>query len=230
MARTLVVCGYGPGISSAMARKFGSEGFSIALVARNAERLEAGAKELGTAGITAEPFVCDLGDPAAVTTMVADVRERLGPVTAIHWNAYAGVAGDLTTCDVAEVRTVLDVGVTGMVAAIQAALPDLRAQQDAAVLVTGGGFAFYVPQIDQMITQWNTMGIAVAKAAQHKLTGILHEKLGADGIFVGTVVVKGLVKGTAFDQGGQAGLDPADVATKFWDMYQARSQMIVEIG
>ena len=40
MQRTIVVCGYGPGISDAVANKFGGEGFQVALVARNAEKLE----------------------------------------------------------------------------------------------------------------------------------------------------------------------------------------------
>ncbi|HEX7670382.1 MAG TPA: hypothetical protein VF395_12390 [Polyangiaceae bacterium] len=38
MAKTIVVCGYGPGISSAVAEKFGAEGFSVALAARNASQ------------------------------------------------------------------------------------------------------------------------------------------------------------------------------------------------
>lgn len=224
MARTIIVCGYGPGISSAVARKFGDEGFQVAIVARNAERLEAGAKALTDAGITAKAFTCDLGDVAAVQQLVADVRSSLGPITVIHWNAYAGMAGDLTTCDPSDLRTVMDVGVVGEVAAVQAALPDLRAQEGAAVLVTGGGFAFYSDQVDQMIAQWNAMGLGVAKAAQHKLTGVLHQKLKADGIYVGSIIVMGMVRGTAFDQ-GNAGVDPADVAGAFWQLYQDRSDI-----
>ena len=34
MAKTLVIVGYGPGVSAAMAERFGAEGFSVALVAR----------------------------------------------------------------------------------------------------------------------------------------------------------------------------------------------------
>lgn len=224
MARTILVCGHGPGISAAVARKFGGEGFQVAIVARNAERLETGAKALSDAGITAKAFPCDLGDPAAIQTLVANVREALGPITVIHWNAYAGLAGDLTTCDPSELRTVLDVGVVGEVAAVQAALPDLRRQEGAAVLVTGGGFALYRDQVDQMAARWNSMGLAVAKAAQHKLTGVLHHKLKADGIYVGSIVVLGMVKGTSFDQGGN-GLDPADIASAFWQLYQDRSDV-----
>lgn len=35
----LIVFGYGPGISHATAERFGREGYSLALVGRNAERL-----------------------------------------------------------------------------------------------------------------------------------------------------------------------------------------------
>lgn len=224
MARTLLVCGHGPGISDAVARKFGNEGFQVALVARTAERLETAAKTLRDAGITAAAFPCDLGDPAAVERLVADVRNQLGPVTVIHWNAYSGLAGDLTTADPNELRQVFDICVVGAVAAVQEALPDLRAQDGAAVLFTGGGFAFYSDQVDQMIVNWNTMGVALAKAAQHKLTGVLHQKLKADRIYVGSISVMGIVKGTAFDHGNGM-LEADDVAGAFWKLYQDRSDV-----
>ena len=221
MARTIVVCGYGPGISSAVARKFGEEGFQVALVARNQARLDAGAAALREAGVTAKAFACDLGDATAVSQLIADVRAQLGPVTAIHWNAYAPLAGDLMTASPAELRTCFDVGVIGALAAVQAARADLTSQDDAALLITGGGFAFYNEQVDQMIVQWNTMGLGLIKAAQHKLTHLLHHKLKADGIFVGSVVVLGLVKGSAFDQGG-TGLEPTAIAESFWSLYRER--------
>jgi NAD(P)-dependent dehydrogenase (short-subunit alcohol dehydrogenase family) len=224
MARTILVCGHGPGISDAVARKFGDEGFQVALVARSAERLGAAAKALGEAGITAAAFPCDLGDPAAVKRLVADVRNRLGPVTVIHWNAYSTAAGDLTTADLDDLRKVFDVCVVGAVAAVQEALPDLRSQPGAAVLLTGGGFAFYSDQVDKMIVQWSTMGVALAKAAQHKLTGVLHHKLAADGIYVGSITVLGVVKGTAFDK-GQGMLEARDVAGAFWQLYQDRTDV-----
>ncbi len=229
MSRTLLICGHGPGISDAIARKFGAEGFRVGLVARNAERLEASARTLRDAGIEAKGFACDLADVAAIAPMVAKVREALGPITVLQWNAYTGGAGDLTTCDLAELRMVLDVGVLGPIAAVQAALPDLRSQADAAVLVTGGGFSTYSEQVDKMIVQWNTMGLAISKAAQHKLVGLLHQKLAGDNIYVGEVVVMGMVKGTAFDF-GNATLEPATVADGFWRIYQGRSELSIDVG
>lgn len=229
MTKTLLVCGHGPGISDAVARRFGAEGFSIALVARRGERVRAAAERLAASGVRAAAFAVDLGDPEAVKALVAEVRATLGPIAALHWNAYAGKAGDLLTADVTELRAVFDVGVTGLVVAVQAAMPDLRAQPGSAVLVTGGGFAFYDAQVDAMATQWGAMGLAVSKAAQHKVVGLLSAKLAPEGIFVGEVIVTGLVKGTAFDT-GHATIEPDAVAARFWDLFVARDATSVTFG
>lgn len=229
MTKTIVVCGHGPGISDAVARKFGSQGFRVAVVARNAERVEAAAAALAETGVEAKGFRCDLGDASAVEALIGQVREALGPITVLHWNAYAGVAGDLLTASVDDVRTVLDVGVTGLVVAVQKALPDMKGQEGAAVLLTGGGFALYDPEVDAMAVKWNAMGISMAKAAQHKLAGLLHARLAGEGIYVGEAMVLGMVKGTAFDQ-GQATLEPSTVADALWSMYQDRSERTVQVS
>jgi NADP-dependent 3-hydroxy acid dehydrogenase YdfG len=221
--KTIMIGGYGPGISDAVARKFASEGYQVALVARSKDKLQAAAKNLSALGPRVEAFPCDLSAPEDIEKLIEDVRSGLGPITVLHWNAYAGLAGDVTTARPAELRKVFDVGVTGLLAAVQAALPDLRSQKDAAVLVTGGGFALYDDKVDKMIVEYKAMGLGVVKAAQHKLVGILRHKLGAEGIYVGEVVVLGLVKGTAFDS-GNATLDASTVADKFWELYQARSE------
>lgn len=119
---------------------------------------------------------------------MSDVRAALGPISILHWNAYAGGAGDLTTAPVEELRAPLDVSVFGLLAAVQAALPDLKSAKGA-VLVTGGGLGFYDPKVDAMAVQWGAMGLAVAKGAQHKTVGLLHQKLAADGVYAADVVV-----------------------------------------
>ena len=229
MSKTILICGHGPGISDSVAKRFGAEGFSVALVARSAQKLEAAAKSLREQGIKVEGFAADLGDTNAVTSMVEQARAKLGPITVIHWNAYAGLAGDLTTASPEDFRASIDVSVTGLIAAVQASLPDLKSQKEAAVLITGGGLAFYDPKIDLMATQWNAMGLAVSKAAQHKLAGLLSAKLAGDGIYVGEVVVLGAVKGTTFDR-GNATLEPAAIAETFWKNYQERTTLSVNFS
>jgi len=228
MKKTILVCGHGPGISDAVARRFGKEGFAVALVARNNERLDAAVEKLREDGITAQAFPADLGDSNAVRAMVRGARSVLGPISVVHWNAYAGGAGDLTTANLDEVRTILDVSIYGLLAAVQESLPDLRAGKGA-VLVTGGGLSAYDPKVDAMAVSWGAMGLAIGKAAQHKTVGLLNAKLAAEGVYAGDVVVLGLVKGTAFDR-GTATLDPADIAAKFWEIYTRRDVPSVTFG
>ncbi len=229
MPRTIIICGYGPGISKAVAERFGAEGFQLALVARTADKLTAGVSALGEQGIKATAFAADLGDPASVREVVKKVRAALGPITVVEWTAYNGGAGDLSTADAAAVRGVLDVAVTCLVAAVQEALPDLRQQKDAAVLVTNGGLGYFDPKVDAVGVQWNTMGLSVANAAKHKLVGLLSAKLKPENIYVGEVMVLGSIKGSAFDD-GHATIESAAVAGKFWDLYRARGAVTAEIG
>ncbi|MFO0612925.1 MAG: SDR family NAD(P)-dependent oxidoreductase [Polyangiaceae bacterium] len=221
MKRTILVCGHGPGISHAVAKKFGAEGFAVALVARSADKLAAAASELEAAGLSAKAFPCDLGDPEAVRGVVRRAREALGPIHVVHYNAYTGGAGDLTTAPIDELRKAIDVSVSGMIAVTQESLADLR-ESKGALLVTGGGLAFFDPKVDGMAVSWGSMGLAVAKAAQHKAVGLLHAKLAPEGVYVGEVVVLGLVKGTAWDH-GNATLEPSAIADKFHAMFQSRT-------
>ena len=227
MSKTIVICGHGVGISEAVARRFGREGYKVAIVARNAERLTVASQALNKDGIEAQAFPCDLAEPAAVKQLIAAVRSSMGPIQVLHWNAYSGGAGDLKTASTDELRAVLDVCVHGLVAAVQASLPDLK-QEKGAVLVTGGGFAFYDPNVDAAATQWGAAGLAIGKAAQHKTVGLLSKSLQGDGVYVGEVVVTGSVKGTAFDS-GNATLEASAIADKFWELCRARDEVSVTI-
>jgi NADP-dependent 3-hydroxy acid dehydrogenase YdfG len=226
MSGVIVVGGYGPGISDAVARRFGREGFAVALVGRTEERLAKGCASLEQQKIRAKAFKCDLGDTDAVRTMLARVRSSLGPISVVHWNAYPHGAGDLTTTTPAELHAVFDVAVHGLVACVQDALPDLE-KAKGAVLVTGGGLAKEVA--DSTAVSWNAMGLALAKATQHKLVGMLHHKLAPKGVYAGEVMVLALVKGTAFDR-GSATLEPDAVADLFFKLYSERNAITVEIG
>ena len=231
MSKTIVVVGYGPGVSNAVAEKFAAEGFSVALVARSADRLQAAFAALKAKGVPQAAVIpADAGDPDAIAAAIGRAREALGPITAIHWNAYGGgEAGDLLTATPAATRGAFDVAIVGLLAAVQAALPDLKAAGDGAVLVTNGAFGELNPQIDALAVNIKSMGLAVANAAKHKLVGLLAERLKADGVYVGEVMIAGAVKGTGFDSGGPA-IDPARIAGEFWRLYQGRGENYARVS
>src|SRR5260370_3279820 len=68
--KTIAVFGAGPGMGRSVARRFGREGFQVALVARNQARLDAYTGELAADGITAAGFAGDLADPDALPGII----------------------------------------------------------------------------------------------------------------------------------------------------------------
>jgi len=229
MSKTIVVMGYGPGISKTVAERFGAAGFSVALVARNADKLATHVKALEAKNIKAAAIAADCSNLAAVREAVRNARAALGAITVVHWNTATPTAGDFLTAPAEELLTCLNAGVVGLLSAVQEALPDLRKQADAAVLVTNGGFGLAVDAVDEMAVQYKSMGLAVANAAKHKLVRLLANQLASERIYVGEVMVMGVVKGTAWDQ-GQATIEASTIADRFWALYQARAEHFAQIS
>jgi NAD(P)-dependent dehydrogenase (short-subunit alcohol dehydrogenase family) len=229
MSKTIVVVGFGPGISTAVAEKFGAEGFSVALVARNAARLAEGVEALKAKGVAAVACPADAGDPATLRAAIAKARAELGPIAALHWNAYSGGdIPDLLTADPAVVGGIFDIAIVGLLAAVQEALPDLK-NDHGAVLVTNGAFGELSPMMDAVATAMKTVGVALANTAKHRLVGLLAERLKPEGVYVGEVMVAGAVTGTPYDSGGPS-IDAGAIADKFWELHQARGEVRARIA
>ena len=87
MMGALLVFGYGPGISHAIAERFGREGYALAFVARNAERLAEGVARLKARSIGAtayRPTRRSGDDPADDRSN----QEDLGTVSVVLWTAF----------------------------------------------------------------------------------------------------------------------------------------------
>ena len=236
MSKTIVIVGFGPGISTAVAEKFGAAGFSVALVARNEDRLAAGVQMLRAKRITSAAFPADAGDPIAIGAAIGKARATLGPIAVLNWNAFGGAeVDDLATTDPAVVRGVFDIAVIGLLGAIQEALPDLKSTKEGAVLITNGAFGEIDPQVDEYATAVNAVGIALANAAKHKLVGLLSQRLKKDGVYVGEVMVAGIIKGTPVAGNGDGiesltAIESSTVADKFWELYQARGEIRARVS
>ena len=63
----------------------------------------------------------------------------------------------------------------------------------------------------------------MANSAKHKMLALLHLKLKPENVYVGEVVVLGMVKGTPFDN-GSATIAPKTVADEFWSLFTKRSE------
>jgi hypothetical protein len=77
-----------------------------------------------------------------------------------------------------------------------------------------------------MAVSWSAMGLAIGKAAQQKTVRLLHQRLAAEGVYVGEIIVLAPVKGTAFDR-GNATLEASTIADRFFEMSERRDQTTV---
>lgn len=77
--RTATVTGAGSGIARAVALALGDDGFSVALLDRDAEAAEAVADSLRSAGAAARAFRVDVADRTLVTQAFAEAQAWQGP-------------------------------------------------------------------------------------------------------------------------------------------------------
>jgi len=85
--RVAIITGGSSGLGLAMARYFGRLGASVAIAARNAQRLEAAARELETQDVPVLAVPTDVRDPAQVDHLLAKTLERFQRVDILVNNA-----------------------------------------------------------------------------------------------------------------------------------------------
>lgn len=90
-----VITGANQGIGKAIARIFAQEGASLALCARNGEKLAQVEAEFKAAGVNVLTRTCDVSKEADVEALFAAVNERFGKVNVLVNNAGAFDGGPL---------------------------------------------------------------------------------------------------------------------------------------
>jgi short-subunit dehydrogenase len=204
MDKLCVIVGFGRGNGMALAKAFAADGHKLALISRSRAKQERNLAELAAAGVDATFFEADAGEPAALSSAFAQIREQLCDPSVLIYNAFAMrmAAPSKTTPEdlLADLRT----NVGGALAATPLVLPAMRVAKRGTILFTGGGFALDpVPQF---------ASVGVGKAALRNLALSLAKELNADGIHAATVTICGMVKaGTHFD--------PEQIAAKFLELH-----------
>jgi NAD(P)-dependent dehydrogenase (short-subunit alcohol dehydrogenase family) len=216
----IVVIGAGPGIGSAVARRFARAGFGVGLIARTAATLERALAEVGGAAESATegpadaaaeattdvPLAAEQGDagsPSSLTTALDRIERVLGPIDVLHYNAVRAANGPGSTLDPRVFLDSLAVNVGGALVAAQWANARMSARGGGTILFTGGGLAFEA---------WPSFtALSAGKTAIRSLAQALHKELTPTGVRVGMVSVMGTV-------GPGGPYDPEAIAEEFWDL------------
>ena len=128
-----VIIGVGPGNGLSFAKRFSKQGYSVALCSRSLERL----KEYSNQIEDAYAFEYDVTDVKAAEKVFSEIRERLGPVSVLIYNAGAGEFSNIDRATVESFQRAWEVNARGLFSAAKAALPDLRSSKKSNIVVIG---------------------------------------------------------------------------------------------
>ncbi|CAL9329630.1 SDR family oxidoreductase [Streptomyces sp. enrichment culture] len=120
--RVVVVTGSARGIGAALARELAARGARVALLGHEKAALEAVAASLPG---TVPALEADITDPAALAAAAGEVRDLLGPVSAVVANAGIAEGGPFLSSDPVTWQRVIDVNLVGSAHTARAFLPDL---------------------------------------------------------------------------------------------------------
>ena len=179
----LLVLGAGPGLGLSVARRFGIEGYAVALVGQTAADMQPLVDTLKAEGITASGLGVELTDPAAVDNLVSSVGEEAGRIDVLHFNPSAWREKDPLHLTVDELFEDLSLGVAPLLPAVQAARPFMS--EGARVLVTGSAAADTPSHV--------AASLGVQKAAVRNLVTSLDATLAPDGIRAVAVQINGVL-------------------------------------
>jgi short-subunit dehydrogenase len=229
--KTIAIFGAGPALGLATARRFGTEGFRAALVARDRTRLEAMAGELAAEGVDAAGFRADLAYRAAALGAADAIEARFGPIDVLAYSPPGG--GSLrvspSQIDDATMAPLLDACILTPVALARRVLPGMAERGGGGLLFALGASAKYpMPQLA-------SGGMALAGLRNYVHT--LHAELAAKDVYAGALLIGALIEGSAAHRnasawGGQqplAVIPARDLADRYWDMYRQRDRAEEEV-
>jgi len=124
--RVAIVTGASSGIGVATARALAGAGMRLVVAARRQERLEALARELGTAGAEVVVVPTDMRDEPAIRRLFETARNRLGGVDVLVNNAGLGLAAPIVGGATESWRTMLEVNVLALCIASREAIDDME--------------------------------------------------------------------------------------------------------
>jgi NAD(P)-dependent dehydrogenase (short-subunit alcohol dehydrogenase family) len=139
--QVVVVTGASAGVGRATAERFAEEGATVALVARERERLEAAARDVERRGGRALVLPADVADPAALEAAAEQAESKLGRIDVWVNNAMATLYAPVWETAPAEFRRVTEVTYLGSVWGTMAALRRMRPRDHGTIVQVGSALA-----------------------------------------------------------------------------------------
>lgn len=209
--KTIVIVGAGPGLGLSLAKKFGENGFRVAVISRNAEKLAMIVSELEQLQIEAQAFEADVTDLGSLQQAIRAAKDAFGPIDVLEFSPYAGWATFTSVLETTPQSTLEQISgyLLPAILSVNEVLPDMMDSRSGAILFTTGISAMYpLPFV-------GNGGIVMSGIRNYAAN--LHNVLKDKGVYVGHLSI-----GTAI-AAGTAG-DPDVIAETWYRQYESKEQ------
>jgi len=229
MTETALILGTGPGLGTALARRFARAGLNVAVAARDARRLESLLPELREVGAAdARAYACDVASAAFVREAFLHAGDELGVPRLVVYNAGTYAPGGLLETSPEEFERCWRSGCLGgflagqqTVQALQAAGP--RPDGTLGTLIFTGATA-------SLRGSARFQNLAVGKFGLRALAQCMAREFGPVGIHVAHVIIDGKIRAGDGPDPDDTRLAPDAIAESYWQLYcQPRSAWTQEL-
>jgi NAD(P)-dependent dehydrogenase (short-subunit alcohol dehydrogenase family) len=176
-----VVAGVGPGTGLACVERFANGGYQVAMLARREDRLKEWAATLSNT----HAFASDVTDRAALDATFDAIRNQLGPVDALVYNAAMGSFSEFMDLEPEVLENNFQINTMGLFHCGQLAAADMLSSGGGSIVITGNTSA--------RRGKANFAGFAPTKAAQRILGESMARSLGPKGIHVSYLVIDAVI-------------------------------------
>jgi short-subunit dehydrogenase len=213
----LLLTGVGPGTGAAVARRFASSGYIVAMLARDGKRLANLEKAIpGTHG-----FVCDMADAEQIAATAEAVCTKLGTPEVVVYNAVGGAFGGFLDIDPKVLEYNFQVNAMGLLHLARALAPGMINAGHGSIIVTGN--------TSSQRGKPRFAGFAPSKAAQRILAESMARDLGPKGLHVAYLVIDAVIdvawtRERFPDKQDDFFIKPSAIADEVWHLaHQERS-------
>lgn len=215
---TIAIIGAGPGLGQATARRFGREGFAVALLSRTQENVDQLAAELAEEDVTARRYAANVREPDALREALDAAASDLGPIEVLQYSpvpAHEFMKPVLETAAEDLVGPV-EQSVYGPVTAVQHVLPGMRVLGRGTILLINGGSA--------VRPNGAVAGTSVAFAGESAYGQMLHDALAPESIHVAQLIIPRGIGGGDLDH------EPGALAERIWSLHRDRGAFRTFVG
>ena len=212
-----LVTGVGPGTGAAIARRFSRGGYSVAMLARNRERLARLKAEIPNS----HAYQCDVTNEAQLDTTIETIRGELGAPKVLIHNAVGGAFGNFMEIDPKVLNQNFQVNTMALLYLARRLAPAMVAAGEGAIVASGNTSA--------LRGKASFAGFAPTKAAQRILAESIAREVGPKGVHVAYVLIDAVIdlewtRKRFPDAPNEFFITPAAIADEVWHVaHQDRS-------